>query len=333
MLKNSSLRVLQGKKNLLAFSAGSDSTALFFLLLEHEIPFDIAIVDYGMREQSKEEVAYAKELANKYHCNIHLYTAERIEKNFEANARAIRYSFFEKTIAEHNYDNLLTAHHLGDRFEWMLMQFCKGAGCVEIAGMQELQQRDNYTLVRPLLEYDKSELLKYLQQNELKYFEDNSNLDESFTRNSFRHQHTNPLLEKYRPGIQKSFQYIDADVPFLTKETHIKTIKDFAYFITSGNQRSDIVTIDKYLKQQGYMASASEKEDLKNSPTSILGRKFLVTQTKEYVFISPYSNQKENMEKEFKEKCRILKIDPKLRSYLHKNKEIFVTVKKLLGTI
>ena len=48
---------LKNKKNLLAFSAGVDSSALFFLLLEHGIKFDIALVNYGTRETSdKEEI-------------------------------------------------------------------------------------------------------------------------------------------------------------------------------------------------------------------------------------------------------------------------------------
>ena len=63
MLNNSSLNLLKSKKNLLAFSAGVDSTALFFLLNDSNIDFDIAIVDYGLREQSKNEVAHAKNLA------------------------------------------------------------------------------------------------------------------------------------------------------------------------------------------------------------------------------------------------------------------------------
>ena len=60
------------KKNLLAFSAGIDSSALFFLLIENNIPFDIAIVNYNMRNQSKDEVIYAKQLATKYKKQIFL---------------------------------------------------------------------------------------------------------------------------------------------------------------------------------------------------------------------------------------------------------------------
>ena len=57
---------LKQSKNLLAFSAGIDSTALFFMLRDFDIEFDIAIVDYGVREQSILEVEYAKELAATY---------------------------------------------------------------------------------------------------------------------------------------------------------------------------------------------------------------------------------------------------------------------------
>ncbi|MFK5937771.1 MAG: ATP-binding protein, partial [Sulfurimonas sp.] len=63
MLKKTTLETLASSKNLLAFSAGGDSTALLFLLLENNIAFDIAIVDYGLRLQSKEEVSYAQSLA------------------------------------------------------------------------------------------------------------------------------------------------------------------------------------------------------------------------------------------------------------------------------
>ena len=63
---NLDFSVIKNQKNLLAFSAGVDSVALFFLLLEQNISFDIAIVDYNLRAQSKDEISYAKELAFKY---------------------------------------------------------------------------------------------------------------------------------------------------------------------------------------------------------------------------------------------------------------------------
>ena len=330
MLEASSLDKLRDKKNLLAFSGGVDSTALFFLLLKQNINFDIAIVNYNERAQAKEEVAYAKELAyaNKLEC--HSMIAPKISKNFEANAREIRYNFFEELITTYSYDNLLTAHHLGDRFEWMLMQFCKGA---EIAGMQRVEQRDLYTLVRPLLHLEKKELYAYLSKNGIKFFEDESNQDEDIKRNSFRHNYSAPLLDKYLSGIKKSFDYLDEDRTALIPEVEIKHIDDFTYFTPLQNRRSDIFILDKILKSKEYMLSAKERELLKDENTLVVGRKFVVNQEKDFIFIIPYSTEdsKINMPHEFKEECRILKIEPKLRPYLYKNEEAYKRVKELLS--
>jgi len=325
---------LQTSKNLLAFSAGGDSTALFFLLLENNISFDIAIVDYDIRAQSKEEVAYAKELAQKYKLKCFVHTAEHIETNFEANARKIRYDFFEHLIDEHHYDTLLTAHHLGDRFEWMLMQFCKGAGCAEISGMKNRYKRSNYTLLRPLLHLDKQELLEYLNKRDIRYFNDASNSDTKYKRNKFRLHHAAPLLEKYRSGIRQSFEYIDEDVEELITDIKIETINELAYFKNSQSKRSNIYAIDKYLKSQKQIITANERALLQESDSAIVGRKRVVCSVKDYIFIAPYIQtqkmQTQKMDKAFKEKMRILKIDPKLRGYLSTDAEAETLVSRLL---
>ena len=315
------LDILKSRKNLLAFSAGGDSTALFFLLLEHKISFDIAIVNYNLREQSKDEIEYAKNLATKYNLKIFIKDVTKIDSNFEANARAIRYDFFNQIIDRYNYDNLLTAHHLADRFEWFLMQFCKGSGCVELAGMKEIEHRKNYTLIRPLLEYDKSELLEYLKSKNIKYFEDETNKDEKYKRNYFRHNFSNPLLEKYKDGIKRSFEYIQEDKDELVKDIEILNIDDFYYFKSFKSTRSNIYNIDKTLKNIGYMLTKNERQLLKTSKTLVVGRVYVVSFYKEYIFIAPYLKDI-TLTKEFKERCRVLKIDPKLRGYLFKNQKV-----------
>ena len=327
MLQNK--EALKRSKNLLAFSAGGDSTALFFLLLENNISFDIAIIDYGLRLQSKEEVAYAKELAKKYDLKCFVHNAENIESNFEANARKVRYDFFEKLIQEHNYTALLTAHHLGDRFEWMLMQFCKGAGCAELTGMQSIAKRSGYTLYRPLLQVDKSDLLEYLHKKNIQYFEDESNSDAKYKRNSFRKLHTTPLLAEYKEGIKRSFAYMDEDVATLIQTQEIHTCNQLAYFQTTHSKRSDIYTIDKYLKSQGHIITAKERGLLKEESSLVLGRKYVVVFYKEFVFIAPFVKN-EKMDKKFKEQMRILKIDPKLRGYLALDAEAVALVSSLL---
>lgn len=328
MLLQQTKELLNNSKNLLAFSAGGDSTALLFLLLENNITFDIAIVDYGVREQSKEEVVYAQELAQQHGFTCYVKRASKIEKNFEAQAREFRYNFFEELIEEHQYENLLTAHHLGDRFEWFLMQFCKGAGCVELSGMKSIEKRDSYNLVRPLLHLEKQELIGYLNAKEIRYFEDETNVDERYKRNYFRHNFSQPLLKEYKEGVKRSFEYIDKDVDLLIDDVELKVVNQLAYFV-SKDRRTNVVFIDKYLKSLAHMITAHEKRELLEKESVVVGRKYIITQENKYVFIAPFV-ELEKTPKELKEKFRLLKIPRKLRGYLASDLDALELVSLLL---
>ena len=309
-------------KPLLAFSGGSDSTALFFTLLEHKIPFDIAIVHYGLRSQADEEVEYAQALAKEHKLQCHLLKAPLIEQNFEYEARHVRYTFFEKLISQYNYTHLLTGHHLQDRLEWMLMQLCKGAGAAELLGMKEKETRQNYTLFRPLLEKSKEEIIDYLKENKLKFFHDETNNDTQIKRNYFRHEIATELISNYYEGIKQSFKYLEEDVNQLIKEVEIKRIDALSLFFSSGDRRSDIFHIDKILKSQAYILTAAQREELKHQDEIVAGRKFLVTLKDGIYYIAPFV--KVTMDKDFKEECRLLGIPDKLRPYLFQNPMAFI---------
>ena len=325
MLNLEDIASLKNSKNLLAFSGGADSTALFFLLLENEIPFDIAIVDYALRAQSKEEVSYAQELALTYKKNCHLFEANEIATNFEASARKIRYDFFEELILTCKYETLLTAHHLGDRLEWFFMQLCKGAGSAELNSLSHTTQKNGYKLLRPLLHVSKSELIDYLKTNEKKWFEDETNEDTSIKRNEFRHQYVNPLLEKYSDGIKKSFSYMDEDNALLINEIELYHVRELYTFTKTKNAKSDIYHIDKILKRLGIMISAKVRDELREKDEIIISRKYAVAKSKTQIFIAPYCLHV-SMDKEFKERCRVLKIPVKLRPYLFLNQELLETI-------
>ncbi|WP_152058369.1 tRNA lysidine(34) synthetase TilS, partial [Aliarcobacter butzleri] len=229
---NLNFSAIKESKNLLAFSAGVDSSALFFLLLKQNIPFDIAIVNYNVRVQSKDEVNYAKELALKYNKQIFIKEVKlETTSNFEKTARDIRYKFFEEIIDENSYEILITAHQLNDKLEWFLMQFTKGAGLVELIGFNEFEQKENYKVYKPLLEITKEELENFLKQENIKYFIDNSNFDEKYKRNYFRHNFSDKLLSEYTNGIKKSFKYLQNDINSLNIEiTPIKTFNELEIY-------------------------------------------------------------------------------------------------------
>jgi tRNA(Ile)-lysidine synthase len=309
---------LSGRKNLLAFSAGVDSTALFFLLLDKNIDFDIAIVDYGKRESSIEEVAYAESLAKQYQKTCFTTKIQLEDANFEQNARIQRYKFFEEIIHKHGYENLLTAHQLNDRLEWFLMQFTKGAGTVELLGFEAIEKREHYNLIRPLISVSKKELLNYLKINNIKYFEDESNKDPKFKRNRFRETYANQLLEEFEAGILKSFDYLQIDKEQLFRLKIIKQIDKLYILEKSENEVENLRAIDKIIKRLGVIISAKERQEIMRQSESVISHKIAVAIMEEKIYIAPFKSPV--MEKKFKELCREAKIPPKIRGYLWSKK-------------
>jgi len=182
MISQNVLGRLSSGANLLAFSHGIDSTALFYILHEAGVKFDLAIVDHNAREQSKFEVESAKELVSKFGKKIYIKSVNLGKSNFEKNAREARYEFFGEICQKFGYENLILAHQFDDKFEWFLMQLGKGAGLKELFGMSELERREHFWLVRPLLNLRKKELQNYLDERGLHYFVDETNLEGKLKR-------------------------------------------------------------------------------------------------------------------------------------------------------
>ena len=322
--------ILVDKKNLLAFSAGIDSSALFFLMIENRIPFDIAIVDYGIRKESKEEVAHAKALAKRYGLRCHTIEAPRFVSNFEAQARTFRYDFFETLIREYDYDNLLTAHQLNDRLEWLLMRLCKGAGVEEMVGMDSVTPKEGYTLVRPLLSYTKAQLLDYLRAHDYPYFVDRSNAEQHYERNRFRNAFSDPLIAQYADGIRRSFDYLQADKRRLQKDyemlVSIKSLRIVALRTPLAKSKA----ADTTLKGLGYLLSAAQRAEIAEKNDLVVGRKWAVAFEEGLLYIAPYLHTV--MPKRFKEACRRAHIPPKIRPYLYHAKIMPESLRETLET-
>jgi len=322
MLNLTLQKALKEGKNLLAFSAGVDSSALFFILKDAEVEFDIAIVDYGIREQSKDEVVYAKGLAKEFNKRIFVKKAPRIIKNFEANAREFRYNFFNEIITKNGYTNLITAHQLNDKLEWFLMRLSKGAGVITLSNMREIEKRDKYTIIRPLLNITKDELLEYLKLNGYKFFLDESNNDLKYERNRYR-EVVNKLLDiGNKDGFVRSFNILEKEALEL-RENYELIYQNKSLYVIKINSKRDIPNaIREYLKSLNYLVTSKEQEILKSKNSVVIGRKWAVEVIKNLIFITPYT--KAIIPKKIKEKYRVAKIPPKTRAYLYKEKIEFV---------
>lgn len=315
MIKDEIIKFLKGRKNLLAFSYGSDSTALFYILMDLKIEFDLVFINYKTRKNSDIEELEAKKLAKNFAKKIFTQNAPCFKNNFEKKARDFRYAFFEELCYKEKYENLILAHQLNDLFEWFLMQFSKGAGLAELIGMKEIKECNFFTLVRPLLFVSKDEILGFLKERNLKYFNDESNEDEKYFRNSIRKHFARDFLTQFPKGVKRSFEYLNKDLKnFLGDENEIL---EFGGILICKKHES---LISKAVKKMGFvMSEAQRKEALKGD--CVISSKVGIVYFKDDLY-----NQKalifnyelcEKLPKSFKEKCRKARIPKLLRAYLY----------------
>ena len=303
---------MEKSSNLLAFSAGVDSTALFFWLIEKNIDFDIAIVNYHTRDTSDKEVEYAKELAKKY--NKKIYIKDCYLKKFnEKEARDCRYKFFEEIIKKYNYTTLITAHQLNDRFEWFLMQLSKGAGLKELISMPKIEKREFFTIYRPFYNRSKKEILEFLEKRNIKYFIDKSNFDKKYKRNFIRSEFSDKFIELFEDGVKRSFEYLEEDLNLLFQKDWIK--EDKLYYFNKSSSKIDIKKVDLILKELGVIMSKKQRDEvIKTNFSCVIQGKIAIDSNNKQIFIAPYIKTK--LSKQEKEHFRKLKIPPKIRGYL-----------------
>ena len=194
-----------GERILIAVSGGSDSVALLHLLEElreeFRLQLEVAHLQHGIRgDDAKEDARFVGELATKLDLAFHLKEVDLPQMksaagkgNLEALARAERYRFFADVVRDRKLDKVATAHTQDDQAETVLMWFLRGAGLNGLGGMSPLDLFDiaggdsgGLTVIRPLLEVSKAEVLQYLAERHLAFRADRSNQDISLLRNWIR---------------------------------------------------------------------------------------------------------------------------------------------------
>ena len=192
----------RGDRMLVAVSGGPDSVALLQLLcdLKNELGVDLEVVhlQHGIRgKEAKDDARFVAELADQlrvpFHCreiNLPEMKSEAGKGNLEALARAERYRFFADVARARKLSKVATGHTLDDQAETVLMWFLRGAGLKGMGGMAPLHQiatgANALTVIRPLLEVSKREILLYLKDKHLAFRVDRSNQDAALLRNWLR---------------------------------------------------------------------------------------------------------------------------------------------------
>ena len=161
-------------------SGGPDSMALLYILNEFKKKLDLKLVcahiNHNVREESNKEEKDLKEFCHK---NKIIFECKKIESwgedNFESEARSVRYNFFEELVENYGAKYLMTAHHADDLIETILMRIVRGSTLKGYSGFSRIVEKENYTLVRPLITLTKSEIEDFCKNNNISYAIDKSN--------------------------------------------------------------------------------------------------------------------------------------------------------------
>ena len=213
----------------LAFSGGSDSLALLSLLPK-ERSYAVYI-NHNIRpsDELEKEIALNKRNASSFSIPIKIITMERGQVEalslkegigIEAAARKLRYAILEKEDA----DYVLTAHHMDDQVETILMRLLSGSPLYRLEGIRLERGR----IFRPFLHVEKELINAYIDESGLSCSYDSTNSDIRYKRNFIRKN----ILPLISPDEKRLISSIAANMQQINgREAGIPIRKGFTYSI------------------------------------------------------------------------------------------------------
>ncbi|RKW24761.1 tRNA lysidine(34) synthetase TilS [Candidatus Gracilibacteria bacterium] len=192
------------KKAGVAVSGGSDSMFLSYLLVSffakkgRNSDFLYFLhCNHAVRPESEYEAQQLEKLFHGWHFEI-IKRQEKADPT-EENLRNRRYAIFQKKMEEKELEVLFLGHNLTDRIESSLLNMIRGCGIKGFLSMQKMSSHHllgGKTVVRPLLDLTKQEILSLCTELSIPYFLDKSNFDPDMSlRNLVRNQFLFPLGE------------------------------------------------------------------------------------------------------------------------------------------
>lgn len=283
------------KPLIVSVSGGVDSISLLHLLNFYNYNLVVVHFNHHVRRANEDEAKLVAEYAHKYQLPFHLFDIEIKGGNFQNEARILRHQHLKEIADQYKTPYILTAHHLDDLAETILMKLVRGSNLYGYAGIHQKTIVDKYYFLKPLLEYSKLDIINYAKNYNLNYLEDESNYLSHYTRNRIRltimpilKQENPKILNKlwdYHQLVSKSFNFIRS---YATKFLNNDLTIDITKYLQEEELIQDeilAVILDKY----GITSSLNLINDLK----SLLYSKrpnISYNLDKKYLFVKSYDD-------------------------------------------
>ena len=211
-----------GANILVAVSGGQDSLCLGQLLrdLQSRWKWQLAVAhcDHGWTQDIgiADRVA---QVAARWVLPFHCETTANLPET-EAAAREWRYQALKRIAQATNSTHLITAHTQTDRAETFLYNLIRGAGADGLSAMSwHRQLAPGLSLVRPLLEVNRSQTGEFCQEYNLPVWTDAYNHNLKYARNRLRLEIIPQLAADFNPQVEshlaRTAELLRADVEYL----------------------------------------------------------------------------------------------------------------------
>ena len=252
-------------KFLLAVSGGLDSICLFDFFLKNKFSFSVCHCNFNLREDSKKDLKLVKKLSERN--NISFFSknfdikkyAKKNKLSLQAAARKERYKWFDNILEKNNIDLLCTAHHINDNLETVIYNLVNSTGFRGIRGIKVLRKN----IFRPLMNFNKNELMDYALKNNLEWREDSSNKLMKYSRNRIRLKII-PQLKKINNSLERSVgdtssnlseleKFISFQISKLTEKYVDNSSNGFKININKWEKKDfNFFLLKEYLNQLGF---------------------------------------------------------------------------------
>lgn len=247
--------VKKGDKIIVGVSGGPDSVCLLHLFNKFRnelgVFLYVAHLDHMFRgKESEEDARFVETLC--YNWNIPFFSdkvdvpsyAKKSGLSPEDAARCVRYDFFRKVKEQVDAQKIATGHNQNDHEETILMNILRGTGLDGLIGIEAVRE----SFIRPLIEVQRADIEKYLEQENIHFRIDATNLTTDYFRNSLRLELIPIIRKKYCPHFGQSLRRLSEitrrDLAFLKQETE-KAEAD----VVSYQAEKAVINVEKFLKQ------------------------------------------------------------------------------------
>ncbi|MCK9573098.1 MAG: tRNA lysidine(34) synthetase TilS [Candidatus Omnitrophica bacterium] len=196
---------------MLGISGGPDSIFMLYqfynLAKEYKLQLVCAHFNHMLRPEADREEEFVKNICKDLGIKF-ISEKKDVNKFFkgdslEQTARNLRFDFFLNSSRHFKVKKLSLAHHKDDLVETVLMRIIRGSGLKGLRAFLPKSKFKNLTIIRPLIELHKKDILKWLEDKKISYCVDKSNFEDRFLRNRIRLK-LMPMLCEINPGIAQN---------------------------------------------------------------------------------------------------------------------------------